>query len=439
MTDRAMAPGKQLDEHSFRKKAWQMLLAAMFMYLFFYTGRQAFGFAIPGIQEEFGWTKATVGMISGVALWAYAVGQMVNGNLADKFGGRRLATVGSISSTIFCVIASFMGSPAAMATVLGANGFVQAMGWSAGGRVISNWWSHSERGKTFGFYTLAAGCSSVLVFSTSTLVVSTFQLDWQWLFRLPVLLMLVGGITFYFVARDTPKQAGVIPPERFTKDADEAEKPLLTTTSSHATVEVPAETLTSLTRYKTVLGIPKIWLTGVAIGFQNAARYGMLIWVPVFFLGDEWKSTPGGLWISLSLPVGMAVGALVNGQLSDRLFGSRRDRPIMLFMALGAVSALAMWLLNPGPLLGIVLLFLCGFFIYGPQSSFWALCPDLAGKVMAGTAIGAVNFFAYLFAGAAEPIIGAIMDHNGGDAGLIFPIVAVACTCSALVAATIRR
>lgn len=425
-----MAPGVQVDAKTFRKKAWQMLLAAMFMYLFFYTGRQAFGFAIPGIQEEFGWNKATIGAISGVALWAYALGQMVNGNLSDKFGGRRLASVGSISSTIFCVIASFMGSPGAMGAVLGANGFVQSMGWSAGGRVISNWWSPSERGKTFGFYTLAAGCSSVLVFTTSTLVVSTFNLDWQWLFRLPVLLMLVGGVVFYLVARDTPKQAGIIPPKEFTEDAENTEEPAQ---------DIDTTSIPSMTRYKTVLGIPKIWLTGVAIGFQNAARYGMLIWVPVFFLGDDWEDTPGGLWISLALPVGMAVGALVNGQLSDRIFGSRRDRPIMIFMVLGAVSSLAMWLLNPGAFGGIILLFLCGFFIYGPQSSFWALAPDLAGKVMAGTAIGAVNFFAYLFAGAAEPIIGAIMDHNGGDASLIFPIVAIACTCSAAVASLIRR
>lgn len=439
--DRPMATGKQLDAPTFRKMAWRMLLASMFMYLFFYTGRQAFGFAIPGIQEEFGWTKATIGAISGIALWSYAVGQLINGNLSDKFGGRRMATVGSIASTAFCVGASFTGTPVGMGAMLGANGVAQSMGWSAGGRVISNWWSHSERGKTFGFYTLAAGCSSVLVFATSTLVVDTFNLEWQWLFRLPVLLMLVGGITFYLIARDTPKSAGVIPPESFTKDADHAEKTIATTTSSVGALDVAeAEApVKSITRYKTVLGIPKIWLTGIAIGFQNSARYGMLIWVPVFFLGDEWKATPGGLWISLSLPVGMAVGALVNGQLSDRLFGSRRDRPIMLFMSLGALSAMAMWLLNPGPALGIVLLFLCGFFIYGPQSSFWALCPDLAGKVMAGTAIGAVNFFSYLFAGAAEPIIGHIMDANGGDASLIFPIVAVCCACSALVASTIRR
>ncbi|WP_218917431.1 MFS transporter [Luteipulveratus mongoliensis] len=418
-----------MSEKTFRTLAWRMLLGAMFCYLFFYTGRQAYGFAITGLQDEFGWTKTTTGALSAIALWSYAFGQMVNGNLADKFGGRRMMSLGAILSTTFCIAASFMHNFLGMALALGANGFVQAMGWSAGGRVISNWWSHQERGKSFGFYTLAAGSSSVLVYVTSTLTINTFGKEhWQWLFRLPVLLMLLGGIVFYLVARDTPRDAGIIAPRSFTHDADDVE---------HDTTQ--STDLSSAERYKTVLGIPKIWVAGIAIGFQNAARYGLLIWVPVYFLGDDWKDTDNALWISVALPVGMAVGALVNGQLSDRIFGSRRDRPIMLFMLLGAVSSLLMWVLQPGVGLGIVLLFLCGFFVYGPQSSFWALCPDLAGKVMAGTATGVVNFFAYLFAGAAEPIIGHVMQSHDGNAGLIFPIVACSCAASAVVASTIRR
>ena len=134
----------------------------------------------------------------------------------------------------------------------------------------------------------------------------------------------------------------------------------------------------------------------------------------------------------------MTVGALVNGQLSDRVFGSRRDRPIMIFMALGAICAMTMFLAPLGTVAGIAVLFLTGFFVYGPQSSFWALCPDLAGKKLAGTATGTVNFFAYLFAGIGEPVIGAVMDHTG-NTGLVFPIVAGACVASALMASLIRR
>ena len=44
----------------------------MFCYLFYYTGRQSFGFAIPGIEKELGLDKQTLGWISAAMLWAYA-------------------------------------------------------------------------------------------------------------------------------------------------------------------------------------------------------------------------------------------------------------------------------------------------------------------------------------------------------------------------------
>lgn len=422
-----------ISESKFRKLQWRMLLAAMFCYLFFYTGRQTFGFAIPGIEEELGISKTTLGLISGIGLWCYAFGQIVNGNLADKFGGRRIMSLGAVLSTGLNWCASFAVGPLSLGAAWGANNYTQAMGFAPGGRVISNWWSPHERGKSFGFYTFAAGCASVLAFVTSTLVVDTFDLDWRWIFRVPVLLMLIGGITFYVLARDKPSDLKVNPPSKFLADEEE------TSTNSKRLNARNSER--SLDRYKTVLSVPKIWSTGIAIGFQNAARYGLLIWVPVYFLGGGWESGDPAInpvWISVALPVGMAVGAFVNGQISDRLFGSRRDKPIILFMACGAVMAAVMYFAPLGPMAGVLVLFMAGFFVYGPQASFWALCPDLVGKKLSGTATGVVNFFAYLFAGAAEPIVGHIMDSTT-ETALIFPIVGIACVCSALAATTIRR
>lgn len=99
-TDQALQPGAYARpaEHSFRRAQWRMLLAAMFCYLFFYTGRQTFGFAIPGLQKEFGLSKEVLGWASASLLWCYAIGQAINGNLADKFGGRRVMTAGAILS-----------------------------------------------------------------------------------------------------------------------------------------------------------------------------------------------------------------------------------------------------------------------------------------------------------------------------------------------------
>ncbi|MFX6838590.1 hypothetical protein ABTH46_19840, partial [Acinetobacter baumannii] len=69
---------------------------------------------------------------------------------------------------------------------------------------------------------------------------------------------------------------------------------------------------------------------------------------------------------------------------------------------------------------------------------FWALCPDIFGRRLAGTATGVLNFISYACAGIGEPLIGRFMDHTGNTA-IIFPIVACLCAASAVSALLIRR
>ena len=79
---------------------WRMLLATMICYLCYYTGRQTFGFAIPGIEEELGISKTMLGWASAGLLWAYAVGQAINGQLGDRIGGRRMMPLGAVLSRV---------------------------------------------------------------------------------------------------------------------------------------------------------------------------------------------------------------------------------------------------------------------------------------------------------------------------------------------------
>ena len=97
-----------------------------------------------------------------------------------------------------------------------------------------------------------------------------------------------------------------------------------------------------------------------------------------------------------------------------------------------------MWTLPVAHPLVIPALFATGFFVYGPQSGFWALCPDTFGRERVGTATGVMNFFAYLIAGFGEPLIGALIESEGNTA-IIFAVVACATTLSAIAAFLVKR
>ncbi|TCP33238.1 MFS transporter [Sphingomonas sp. BK235] len=410
---------------SYRRAKWRMLLAVMFCYLFYYTGRQTLGFAIPGIEREFHLSKFAIGWISAGILWGYAVGQAINGNLGDTFGGRRTMAAGALLSTAANWAVSFSIGFKTLFIGWWLNGYLQALGFAPGSRLISNWWTKAERGKAYGLYLFAAGMSSVMAFVLALIVVDTLHMDWRWIFRLPVLLLALAGILFFVIARDDPRQLGFKPLEEDT----------------HVTPDEPHDEH-SRDRYLAVVRNARVHIGGIALGFQSMARYGLIVWTPVHFMGANWKTAshaainPG--WITVALPLGMAFGALANGWLSDNVFGSVRWKPIALFMALAVITAAFIYLV-PMSLTGdIATLFLCGFFVYGPHSTFWALVPDVVGHQRAGTATGIMNMYAYLFAGIGEPLVGRLVDSYH-DTSLIFAVVGVTCALSGLSAALIRR
>jgi sugar phosphate permease len=415
-------------EALYRRYKWTALLGVSFCYLFYYTGRQTFGFAIPGRQKELGLSKEMLGWVSAAMLWAYAVGQSINGNLGDKFGGRIMMFAGAVLSFAANWATSFASSFIALLLAWGLNGYFQAMGFAPGSRLLSNWWGQKNRGFVYSFYVGMSGFSSVLAYFLPIVILGSFGLDWRWIFRLSTLLMLFGAIVMFFSVRERPEDVGL------DHAADET---LLENADGGGTDEARA----SLSRYGAVLSNWRLYATGLSIGFQNAARYALLVWIPVHFLGPNWKAGSAIIdptWITVALPVGMALGASTNSWLSDILFRSRRYPAIITYMVLAAIIAIAMEFVPHGSLLGIFGLFLCGFFVFGPASSFWALCPDIFGRHLSGTATGVLNFISYACAGLGEPLIGRVMDRTG-DTSIIFPVVAGLCLCSALSSLLIRR
>lgn len=410
---------------SFTQYKWRALIGVTFCYLFYYTGRQTLGFAVSGIQHDYGLSKYELGWISATMLWCYAGGQFINGNLGDKLGGKAMMIAGAVLSLATNWVFSFGHTFWFFLLAWGANGYFQSMGFAPGSRLLSNWWDHTQRGFVYGVYIGFSGFSSVLAYVFPVLILGTMHLGWIWIFRLAPLSMLLGALVLLLFVSERPEDkqlhpvepAGGIPPPAVEDD------------------------LTSAQRYSLVLRNWKLYITGLAIGFQNAARYALVVWVPVHFLGMDWKNSSALIdpkWITVALPIGMALGSLSNSWISDVLFQGRRYVAIVWYMVLASTTAIFMVFVPHASMLAIALLFLCGFFVFGPASSFWALCPDIFGRRVAGTATGVLNTMSYIFAGIGEPVIGHMIDSTG-NTSIIFPIVAGLCAASAVMSMLIRR
>lgn len=413
-------PGAAAEAMVRRRWQWRVLLGLMFVYLFYYTGRQNFGWAMSSMSESLGYTMQQLGWISSAVLVTYGIGQFINGNLGDKFGGRAMVTIGGLLSVGFNWLTSFGTSFWTIFVPWAANGFAQSMAWAPGSRMLSNWWPERERGTAYGLYVFAAGCSSVVIYAMGA-TLAAMRVSWEWVFRLPVLLLGVASIVFWFVARDKPEDVGL----EALEDVDDEALP-------------GGGRETSLQRYGQVLRDWRFLLAVLSIGFESFARYGLVIWVPVHLMGPAYEDLPVAVWIGVALPVGMALGALSAGYISDRFFGSNRTHPIALFMVAAMV---VLFLIYVTPVerigVGVVLLFLAGFLVYGPHSCYWALCPRLLGRQRAATATGVMNFWAYVVAAATGPLIGWAIDQFGTT--VLFLILSVSCALGALVILPVRR
>src|SRR3954462_15146707 len=82
------------------------------LYTSFYMCRYNLSIANSSISKEFGFTKADFGTIITTALLAYAFGQIINGLLTDKIGGKRAMLIGATGTIIMNILfgaASFCG------------------------------------------------------------------------------------------------------------------------------------------------------------------------------------------------------------------------------------------------------------------------------------------------------------------------------------------
>ncbi len=403
---------------------WRSLMGFCVLYLFTYTGRLNMGIALPLLKREFGWTSAQVGLLSSLLFWAYGSSHLLWGRLGDKYGARWLCGTGAILSTALNWVASFATSFAGMAIPWAINGVAQGMPFSPGLGMVNRWWEKKQRGTAMGLVIFSSGWATVVVWVLAANVAAPIW-GWRGVFRFPVLLMGVLGIVSFFIIRNRPTDVGLKDyveenPEAMKKEAKESTK--------------------GLAPYINCLKDWRLDVAFLTMGLANFNRYALLTWIPLYYMETaHYNISQAGL-VSLSLPVGMALGPAVAGLISDKLFGANRYQTIAAYCLVAAVSALLIAVTPTHYIgLGVVYLFLAGFFVYGAHGPIWTLSQDLAGRNKGGTAAGIMDFVSYAFAGFGAAGLGILLTVTHGNWPLAFMIVGGLSVMAAILAVITKR
>src|SRR5438094_8305278 len=101
-----------------------VLWALWLTYGSFYFCRNNLGVALPGLGAELGYTKAQLGTVLMALKLAYAAGQFINGQLAERFSSRKLLALGLLASAALHVLFGWATSLYLLTFIWACNGLV---------------------------------------------------------------------------------------------------------------------------------------------------------------------------------------------------------------------------------------------------------------------------------------------------------------------------
>ena len=421
----------------YRKMRLQVFLGAFIGYAGFYLVRKNFSMAIPALAP-LGFDKTELGIVLSMNAVAYALSKFLMGSVSDRSNARAFLPLGlvltAISMCFMIVPIQFIGADhKALAILLMAVlnflvGWFNGMGWPPCGRVMTHWFSVSERGTKMSIWNCAHNVGGALVGPMATYGAVWFG-SWFYgsheelyfligTFAFPAAVALFIALLAYVLLRDTPQSCGLPSIEKWRNDYPKNYS------------EKQEETLTTKEIFfKYVLNNRFLWYIAFANAFVYMVRYGCLDWAPTILTekGIDLKSAG---WAYFAYEFAAIPGTLICGWLSDKLFQGRRALPTMLFMGLVALFIVLYWLFIDDLTMVIISLIGIGFFIYGPVMLIGVQALDLAPKNAAGTAAGLTGFFGDFFGTAilANVVIGAVAQTAGWN--LTFLLLLGACALS---------
>jgi len=377
---------------AFKKRRMANWIPLGLAYAFLYFGRYNLSAIASELDKSGVLAKSVFNEIDGVGQWVYGFAFLLNGPLADRFGGRATmiaATAGSALMNIGMAIVFSRSTSGeldkeglrnALLVLNAINMYFQSFGSVSIVKVNAPWFHVRERGVLGGLFGILISLG--LYFSYDWSLELAKHLGVAMAFWVPAGVLAACVVIAVVLVRDTPGAAGF--PDFDTGDASSGQVGKL----SFAQVA------------KKMLSQRVIWIIiGIEFcsGFLRQAvmkqyrLYAKAIGEGGSFVYENW---------GMLLCVAGILGGVFAGFISDHVFGSRRG-PVSSVLYAGMLAGVvgATFLLGE-PALGwtVVFMSLCVIGVHGMLSG--TASADFGGSKNAGLVTGIIDGFVYLGGGA---------------------------------------
>ncbi|HZS95956.1 MAG TPA: MFS transporter [Terriglobales bacterium] len=359
---------------------WLFVLSAVS-----YLDRVNISIAGGAIVDAYHLTDVQLGKVFSALVAGYALFQTIGGQLADRFGPRRVLTGGVIWWGVFTALTAlvptnFAGALLAFMTVRFLLGAGEAVIYPAANQFVSRWIPVRERGIANGWIFAGVGAGAGL--SPPLITYLMIHYGWRSSFWVCAVLGLVAGAVWYLLARDTPAEHPSVAPSE------------LATIEAGLTAPKLAEGAVARVPWKRVAASSNVWALTLSYFCYGYVAWIFFSWFYRYLAKVRGLDLKSSAFYSMLPFLAMLVCCLMGGTINDRLTkwrGPRVGRCVVaaaamaiagVFVALGARA-------EDVRVASIVLAGGAGA-LYVAQSSFWSVTADIAGG-SAGSVSGFMN------------------------------------------------
>jgi sugar phosphate permease len=165
-------------------------------YFGLYLCRKNFSVIMPFLKSEEGFSSPQLASILFCYSLAYALGQIVIGPVADRWGSRKVVSIGALVSACCSALTS---AASGLVWVQGLNGAAQASGWPGVLRMAREWFPESKRSVILAWW----GTHMVLGgLAGSAFAAYCAQFGWRFAALVPAVVLVVIAIGFAVFSRD---------------------------------------------------------------------------------------------------------------------------------------------------------------------------------------------------------------------------------------------
>ena len=343
-----------------------------------------YALVLTALMADLNMSTATGGSLASVTLAASAVGGILFGVLADRFGRVRALIWSILTYSVFTAACGFAQSVRQLAVFRVFLGIGMGGEWASGAALISETWPAEHRGKALGLMQ----SSWALGYAAAAVVTA-------------LVLPSLGWRAVFFV--------GILPALFTVWIRRRLEEPEIWQASARSSK--------SLGRFSSMFRRDLRGLT-VAVTLMNAcimfAWWGFNLWIPAYL---SLSVEDGGIGLSayamsgliIAMQIGMWFGYVMFGFVSDRV---GRKRTYIVYLLIAAALILA-YTSTRNPIALLVLGPFVAFFGTGSFSGFGAVTAEIYPTEIRATAQGFTYNIGRLASAAAPWIVGSLAETHG--------------------------